>query len=457
MRRGSVVVVLLALFLVPFSVSFQVDEGGTALLQKSVPAADLVLLAAAAGLLFRMLWIRRAPLDRPHSLAATGVFVLACALTFLANGISAGPVLELVQCFDYFVLFYLLAREAMDAPRSYVPLFVGTLASFLVLVAAAWYQIGLGTPDYLVRGLFRDRQSYAAACVMLAPLVWVPLAAARPRWAPWAGHVVVALALATLDSAFIVAIVLVQLVVAGHLLGTRWFARSAPAVGLGVVAVALSSSFALPTVTVEHSSRRAEVMQSKYGGAGPSPGLFMPAQPDVDVAIGGRTYGLASTLFDWSYAYPVVSAQTASEARVVPEYLAESWSALRLVADAPIFGYGLGAWQREIGKRYDQLERTGTTFPNSSNGYLMIAVCTGVLGLGAWFFVACRSLARSRRLAVAAGAGGLGRTLGAASFASLAGGLVVMLVCPLTIQPLAVYWVLALAIGNECTSESFEA
>jgi hypothetical protein len=294
----------------------------------------------------------------------------------------------------------------------------------------------------MIRSLFSEHQSLVATIVILAPLVWCWLQSVGGTWIRRGSTVLIGMAAAGGGSIAVPVLVAAQLVTAGALAR-----RSLLRPSLAILAVAAGTTLLFPKdfrpalraepkawVSVPMGERRAEVINCK---------LFMASvPPQLQFAAGRGHVFVTASIADWGR--PFAALQSGSkpepESRVFQEYFAESWSALRLIGSNPV-GTGIGSWEEKIGTGFDVLERTGTTFANVHNGYLLLAVTLGPLGLVAWIWMLYSALHRLRERLRVEGPGGR-RWVAIGAFAGLLGASVMMLFCPIATVPVAVYWIL---------------
>ena len=447
---------------VPFFARVWIEHGPRSILETNVPVADLMIwLCVVATLIHMRVERRRQQSDKPPSrrrpdraLASISielwVFVAAGGLSLMLSSRYLSGMPEFIQCVNYYILWFWVTAWA----SRYVRMQHFLVASVVVilfggLLLAAW-QIWCKTPTYLVRSMFRDHPTYVAAFVMLAPLAWCRLIVSPKAWPRALGYVIVGLGCACLGSAAAIVLVWAQTCLAARLIGDRWIRRASTVVGISLAGLlAVPSTYrdgllAQPAdwVRAPMAQRRAEVLLVKRAIA--------PPIPSTHFGLGSWHCFLASNLPNGLRRFEPPTPLREKAQRVVVEYFAESWSALGLIARGPLLGSGLGSWQDRIGTGYGILERTGTSFPNTSNGYLMIGVTSGLVGLAAWLLALRRTLVRAYRR-IRRGDLSPDRTLIAGCVAGLIGAAVVMLVCPFTTQPAAVYWVLLAALIHGMT------
>lgn len=456
MRAGIMTVIVS----VPFFLRVWIEHGDISLLAANVPLADVfiwlcafvILLYTPAALRGRRSTSRRV-IRKHHSISSvvsiewTAFVIIAGLSLVLSSGYGKG-VPEFVQCVDYYLLWFWIvarasrrgcSRDAFTQPAAVV-LIAGVLL-------AAW-QIWANTPTYLVRSVFRDHQTHVAAFVMLAPLVWCRLVVSPARRWGALGHGLAGLYCACLGSAAAMLFGWCVMGLASKLLGGRWFRRTGV-----VVCVSLIALLALPAgyrdalrrqpanwILVPMAERRQEVLLAKQ--------TVKPPRPSVHFGLDSWRCFVASNIGHGLRDHTASAAPTSTEQqRVVVDYFTEAWSALGLITRGSLFGSGPGSWQDQIGTGYGILERTGTSFPNCANGYLMIGLTTGLLGLAAWLLAIRRTFMRGfRRLRFRNDGTLRERPLVAGCISGLVGAALFMFVCPFATQPVAVYWVALAAL-----------
>jgi len=453
-------VVLLALVGVPLTLRVEIEHGRRSVLAANVPIVDLVIWISVASILIFNLFRRK---DRgAHKTRSTGtrgggfravfvelwVFVAIGGLSTMATAFPREGVREFVQLVDYYIIGYWLVTRMTQFKG--VARSVTGLVSVLVIgfVSIAAWQVWSETPNYLIRSLFQDHWSYLATFVLLAPLAWLRFVSLPGRLWQALGTLLLGIGCCCLGSLGIMLLVWFELGFASWLLGGRWIRRGAWVAGTSLVVLLLMTpssyraAFLREPATWFHTplgTTRRQVLQAKRA--------MHPPPPFTHLGAGVWHCFVGSNVFNWmqTHSRPAIAVSSDVDPLVTPEYYAESLSALRLIACGPLLGHGLGNWQEQIGTRYDTLERTGTSAPNSSNGYLMIGVMTGVLGLLVWLIVLRRVLIQAYRR-ISSTRGSSIAHVAPACLAGLVGAAVFMMWCPLTTQPVAAYWVLLAAV-----------
>ncbi len=404
-----------------------------------LPLAD-PLIWAMTGVALLLLLKRR---ERPKTWGAPALWAVlgAAALSMLLGTSPRAGLGELIQLVDYHLLLLLLLAGRI---RRIAPIAVAALAAW-GLVAAS--QIMDGAEPWLVRGVFRDASSFQVGVILLAPLA---LDFEDGRWR--------ALAALVLGSVLATTGALTAVVLGGLAALLLWAWQRAPllvpacalvgglfAGGLLLPDAHRAALLRPPGLTLPMAERRQQVLQAKFALRREATPLFRlgPVALAADSPWALRPEASTDAAAGASTGAPP------SGARTLHGQVAESWSALRLIADAGPTGRGLGRWGDFIGTGYRTLARTGTTFPNTANGYLLLAATGGPLLLAAWLLW-CITLLRR----------GVRRRVRAASLV-LGAGLLTLVICPWVTQPVAIYWALAAArvysaseSGTENSSDS---
>ena len=435
--------VLAGLIVVPFAVQVDVERGRESVASLNLPAIDLLLLLyTAVGL---VVFVTQAARGARPSLPAPPFEVLCflgiLGLSFVVHSVDSSAVAEVVQLLDYFLVWYVLVLSASRAQSFRSVLCAAVPILVLALTAVGAYQVFSGYPSYMVRGPFLDRQSYSACCILLFPLFWVSWQTHPSPWRKRVSDAVAGLTFCTLTSAIALLTLTLQLVFASSLIGGAWVRRSLAITVLALLVAAhpATSPFTTDRSRVDASprvylsQRRAEVLDAKAN--------FVSPRPSLDFGLGPLHVFLGSRAMGWASNEAPRRERSPEEFTVVEEYFFECWSGLRLTARAPLLGYGPGSWRKAIGTSYESLERSGTSYPGTSNGYLMFATSLGLPGLSAWLLVLLRAVRRDRVALSTVGEPDR-RALFAASIAGTVGSALFMCFSPWTLQALAAYWIL---------------
>ena len=432
-------------------------QGRASMAQISLPLVDLVVWIAliAAGTLAIRRWLaaRRAktaapveaPCPRFHLRPELVGFVAIAGLSVAYGAHPAAGWRELVQlCDTYLLLFgFVVLATLPKAIRDHLPGLV-SLALVLWGLVALW-QISRGTPIYLLRSVFRDHQSMVAAVVLLAPVAWAGTAVERhwaTRIASWAA---VSVACAGLGSLGAMLLVVLCLLLASLVSRRGRMTRVLLAVAgpLCVLALLMPRSYnreltqqPASWLSVPVADRHAQVLRANDALHPPPPWLHFGALGAHVFLSADFTRGLEPQARDKP---KKIDPQTPPR-RVIPEYFAQSWSALRIVGEGPFLGHGLGNWQSRIGTRYGTLERTGTSFSNQINGYLLLAVTAGIPGMLAWILALVLFVGRGLEI-LRRDTGEAHKGVVAGAILGLIGGAIFMGVYPLATQPMAALWI----------------
>jgi hypothetical protein len=445
------VVVTAGLAAVPFTFHLELENASRSLLSATVPAADVLLWGILAALAVLAVVARRSVPVQDRRLVSFEMLalILVAGLSVVRSGLDAGSLREWIQWSDSWLLWYALFALAVRGPGLLRWVLLVPVAVVALSAVVAWGQMLTGTPAWLVRSLFRDHQSFVASFVMLAPLAWAGLQfRPGPRWG-LVPHLLIGFGTASLGSLAAGILVLAEILVTSRLLGGGAGRRSILAACSIVAFVAVSFPFNGARLlrepgewfSVSQAGRRLEVLAAKEAQHEGLPEFHFGAFGfHVFMESNFGSFGVRKV--GWPAGAP-----SGGSDRVLPEYFAECWSAIGIISGGHFLGEGPGNWQEVIGTGYGPLERTGTTFPNNSNGFLLLAVSTGILGLVMWLAVARRHLLIGWRKLGAGRAiapldrSSAGAALRAGAWTGLLGGTVMTLFCPIPALALSVYWV----------------
>jgi hypothetical protein len=455
---GMVLVILVA---VPFSLQLDLERSSGWSRTIRLPIVDVAIWTVAALELGRIFGAAGRVADRGarkrllkaetfgHLDLSFALLAVAGFLSLMARRGALAGWKDAIQMWDtYIVSCWLISRWLRGAPK-WGALGLGLAALFTAVAGAALWQILVGTPPYLVRSLFPERSSLVAAILLLAPLAWCVLQAGGNVWLRNTTVVLVGAAAAVSGMIVTPFLVGAQLAVAGIMVGRNGLRPAAVIVMVALACWALLprgyretlAEEAATSIFVPMGERRWEVLIAKYFLASSIPETHFQAGP-------WHVFAHAS-LADWtrSATPPRFAEERDAGRRVLQEYYAQSWSALRLMGSQSLVGSGVGTWEERIGTGFGLLERTGTTFPNTYNGYLLLGVTIGPPGLMVWLMLLGLSIRRARSLARAS-EGRLPGWIGAGALAGLLGSGVAMLFCPVATLPLGVYWVLLACLAR---------
>ena len=448
--------IVAVLFAVPYALSVEIASGVDRSSSVKLPLADAVLWIVAGwfglkaifvliGAESRQEWWKGTVSSLVGRVAPEAVILVAVAALSIATVRFAAGAAELVQIFDYYVIWWLLVRSWARRDGVVATLPFVLLAWLVALELAVLVQWWRGVPSHLLTSLFSNRGAFLAAVLVIAPPAWATSVGRGPLLR-WMGHVIVAAGIwLAAGSLVTVAFGLIVL-----LLVARWIS-SGPRLSLELAATALLLSFFLPTgyrdhlvaeskslTTVAMAERRRQVIDVKK--------RMEPPVPTSHFSVGSYNVFVGTDAMAWAEPYsPGTLRRGGPQTRVVPEYYAESWSAMRELADVSFFGNGLGTWRETVGRSFGILPRTGTSFPWTANGYLVVAVTMGWLGLVTWMALTLRAFRGARRLCLG---DGVAHPLAIGCFAALVTGAIVMFVQPIMMQSLAVVWVIPAALAT---------
>jgi O-antigen ligase len=80
------------------------------------------------------------------------------------------------------------------------------------------------------------------------------------------------------------------------------------------------------------------------------------------------------------------TSQQNTEGAVFPQRRLEAYAALCVVADRPLFGVGLGAYQEHIGLYYQGMPKENTIVPGTQIGYAVLLASGGLLCLASFLY-----------------------------------------------------------------------
>ena len=461
--------IALTLAVTPFAFRVELERGSTTLLDIQAPLVDPVLWCCGAAILLFRCWpgVRARPEKSRHGSSSRTfrslfsvellAFVGVAALSTLGSNLTAGSAKELLQLFDYYVLWYVVVAVTVRDDRLHqgTRLYIPIVALLAGIVLVAQMQIHTARPVYLIQSVFRDKQSYLSAFVVLAPVAWCGMVQRSRRIWQLVAHALVAIGCASLGSLGTVLLVGGQFCFASWLMGGHWLVRTITL----VVATTFVFQWLTPAsyratviqqprqwLSVPLAQRRLEVLQVKR--------IVQPPQPELHFGWGAWRCFVGSNASSLLRSYSSPTSKQAAETtadQVIMEYYAESWAALWAVQNGPLLGRGPGNWLQSIGEAFGVLERTGTAFPNTINGYLMLGVNLGMLGLFVWYLAMRKAHIRALRL-IRTSPPGENRSLAIGCWSGLLGATMFMLVHPLVTQPVVVYWVFLAAwthaLGN---------
>ena len=75
-----------------------------------------------------------------------------------------------------------------------------------------------------------------------------------------------------------------------------------------------------------------------------------------------------------------------TEGASIPQRYLEAYAALCVVADRPLFGVGLGAYQEHIGRYYQGMPKENTIVPGTQIGYAVLLASGGILCLASFLY-----------------------------------------------------------------------
>jgi hypothetical protein len=433
-----------ALLAVPFTLGVQLDRPGETIFLRELPATDPVLwLAFGAVVVVDRLrrggaglrsFLSRVP-------AESWLLIAVAALGLLFSARPAEGIPDLVQVLDTFVLGLALIGGLRFGP-SFRFLGIALTILLAIMAAAAAMQVWSGTDSDFVRSFFRNRQSFLAAQVVLAPLAVSLLP--RSRLSLLGGSLILGVCAAFTGSMAVALLILLAMAAVARIDRRHPIYPASFALSIGMTVAFLlpdshrSEFLAGPAGLVEApmGAVRAEVLRAKVA--------LEPRPPVTSFPLGHHRVFVSHSFDAWLEPTPMdsIPAEMDEAATVVQEFYPLSWSALTTIGRSPPLGNGLGSWGRVAPTSMGAMERTGTSYPGTENGYLHLGLTMGTAGLIAWFALVLRALHDARALLADPST----RALGAGALAASVSGCLWMLACPLPILPIGLYWTLPLAL-----------
>ena len=291
------------------------------------------------------------------------VFFALVALSVVRAAHQMSAIKDVVQYVEYFLVGYLLFRNAAASQaRARVLVLCFLTVATAVLAIGVFHYFSPGTDDFLVRATFRNRNVFGGFLALSLPLAFGLLLYDRCTWRRiWYGLLVVAGLLTTLSLATMIALVGVCALMAVSSAERSFLAYAG--------AVILIFVFVLDFLPRDN------------------PAILRDSIAFFDV---GR--------------------------RVEPDQRYPEWqAAFKMAQDHPWLGVGVNNYQENVGQYYGVLPSAATkTEPDSQNLYLVLASSVGLPGLLAFLGVLGIFLSRALRGVAADNAWQKGVALGAA-------------------------------------------
>lgn len=376
-------------------------------------------------------------------------FLLLFFLSAAAQRFPRSVVVDLIQALDYLVVWAGLLLLVRD------PLIVVRALSLVILswaLVACW-QVFNGTPCHMVRSVFRDQETFAVGYCLVAPFAWAGLVMLKSSGPRLVGTGVLLGAACYVGSLLWTGLIIGEIVLTSRLIGRGWCRRLWPVLPVVVT-----------TLLIAPAGYRAELFERTgvlWSGPLEQQRLealqveMSHATPPSFTYFGGQNWHvfLSSDLWEWARRHE--SPPPPAEDGTGPnEYFAASWSAVAVLSESPILGVGVGGWTNHVGTKYGILERTRTAPPNTINGFLLVAVTMGLVGLFLWLRILQGSFIAAVRALRSCGAAE--RAVPGAALASLCAFLVCMSVYPMFVQPVVVFGVISLVLVRHWEAEPAE-
>jgi len=373
----------------PFSALVKVFETQNEVMKLKVPLFDAVLWITL------LIWICRFIIRRDVSNIqlpprAAVAFVAAGAATLFAVSISRASLKELLQLFDYLLLFPFLFLNVITTRDRLRRAIVAAAAAAAVVVAFGFVQLVLlRGKTYLVSSTFDDRNvltGYLAVCI---PFFF-------GYYRSGMGTLVKSLIIFVGIGGIMLMTAVFPFIVFVCVMAVLCHAK------YGTIRVTAALVFVLGIIAVSPVSVSRDELFHPGGMFLESPDrdgydtkvrrsvemMYFDSIGKIDLS-GYTLYFFSSSTVPRAIPEEYTNYQfnarrkavSFGESRHLDQRFIEWRAALNILADSPVFGVGLGRYQQEIGRYYTRLPKLNSMEPDAQNGYCVTLFTMGLTGL----------------------------------------------------------------------------
>jgi hypothetical protein len=302
---------------------------------------------------------------------------------------------DLIQFMEYLFIFYILILNNLQniaIKRLKNILFIS--ATCIVFIALVQHVLLHGSP-YLIRGVFENRVILGAYLCMVIPLVFADFLYTQNMYRRfWLGTVMV-ISLLVLTSASALLSIIAGLFVISIVHSRKLLFRYLMIIILMIIAY----SFIMPEKNIQEIKNFCSIYEQGKISENYYRRLTILGDLKKSVLLnkktGDNTLIISNDLFMPSVLRQIRKGDRYKEmdnTKHIQQRYLEMQAALNIIAENTLLGVGLGNYQENIGKSYGELPKVNTSEPNQFNGYLIIGVTMGILGLAAFFWIFISSL-----------------------------------------------------------------
>lgn len=389
---------------VPVSFMVSAFRGGAALVTFKVPLADAAIGVGVIVLLVKGLWRRTFGGNAIHS-APIVAFAAVSVMSVLGAGIGLDSAKELFQLLLQFVGgYFVLAHGLRSAEHLRSAAILIAIVSCMVIVYGLVQYLIIGENHYLVSSVFDNRNVLGGYCALVLPLLFgLLLDGASTRGVLLYGMVIVAGLLVTTSITSLLGIL------AAFLFMILFRGRRillVPTVALFIVVVSVPLGVRVSDFSaLKYSHHEPRSLEKYHDNLRKS--ICMCFYPVIGVVKRGSGGAVVQSSMLTEKAVPetfierqlVARRKDASygEGGHLRQRLLEWQAGLNILSDRPLFGVGVGNYQREIGHYYFTAPKLNTMEPDSQSGYLETLFTTGLAGLAAFAWILLRAFRNAAR------------------------------------------------------------
>lgn len=389
---------------VPVSFMVSVFRDRAAIVTFKIPLADAAIGVAVAALFVKGLW-RRALGGTVFYSAPIAAFAAVSVLSVLGAGIGLDSAKELFQLLLQFIGgYFVLMHGLCSVERLKGAVILVTVVSGAV-IAYGLVQYAIVGESLLVSSTFDNRNVLGGYCALVLPLLFgLLLGGASTGKILLYGTVVIAGLLVTTSITSLLSILAAFVFVI--LFRGRGRVLLVPTVALFIVVVAVPLGVRVSDFSaLKHSLREPQGLERYHENVRKSIRMyFYPVMGVVEGERGGAVIQ-SSMLTRGSVPEEFVDRQLNARKKDasygdgghLSQRLLEWQAGLNVLRDRPLFGVGVGNYQREIGHYYLTAPKLNTMEPDSQSGYLEILFTTGIAGLSAFAWILLRAFRHAAR------------------------------------------------------------
>ena len=302
---------------------------------------------------------------------------------------------DIIKFIEYFFIFYILLLnnfQEISIKKLKNILFIS--AGIIVIIALIQHVLLNGSP-YLIRGVFENRIIFGSYLCIIIPLIYSDLLYAKNIYRKiWLSFIILG-SLFVITSGSALLSIITGLLLMSLLHSIRVLFRYL----ITVIVIIILSLFFIPQKNIKEVENFCNIYEQGKISENYYRRLTilndLEKTPLLNKKVGTNSLIITNDLFMPSTLPKLRTGNRYKDmdnTKHVKQIYVEMEAALSLLAKNTLLGVGLGNYQQNISIYYGDLHKINTTEPNQLNGFLAIAVTTGILGLSLFLWIVFYSI-----------------------------------------------------------------